>query len=60
MTDIDLRPCNCSAYAQWMARLNGEAPGECYYRNPRCPKHQGNAFPDCEAQKAELRTQDAS
>ena len=47
--------CDCTAYARWMTRLNGESPGECYYRNPWCPEHQGDSFPDHEAQQAELR-----
>lgn len=47
--------CTCSDYARLFAKMNGHAPGESYYRNPRCPIHQGNSFPDREAQQAELR-----
>ena len=37
--------CTCLGYAEWMSRMNGE-PTVGYYRNPRCPEHQGHRFPD--------------
>lgn len=46
--------CNCTRYARWMSALNGEAPGDSFYRNPGCPTHQGNSFPDKDQQRAEL------
>ena len=39
------RTCTCLGYAKWMSRMNGE-PTVGYYRNPRCPEHQGHRFPD--------------
>lgn len=35
----------CDAYARWVSRLNGE-PEVGYYRDPRCPVHQGDQWPD--------------
>lgn len=49
-----LSSCSCTNYARWMAALNGEQPGQNFYRNPDCPVHE-KTWPDREEQRRALQ-----